>query len=128
MQPSFLPFWIAATHLSGISLRKIHTCLMHVEDIKQLFDAPVSLLQALGLTTNEIAALQQPDWQQVDKVLQWANEPAHHLITWSDANYPALLREISDPPLLLYVIGDPHILQQPQLAIVGSRNPTPAGL
>ncbi len=43
------------------------------------------------------------------------------IITLSDLRYPPLLREIHDPPDLLYVRGDPQLLLQPQLAIVGSR-------
>ncbi|MEW7976428.1 MAG: DNA-processing protein DprA [Candidatus Sedimenticola endophacoides] len=37
------------------------------------------------------------------------------------------MTQIADPPPLLYVVGDAHLLELPQLAIVGSRNPTEAG-
>jgi DNA processing protein len=46
----------------------------------------------------------------------------------SDARYPPLLRAIHDPPPLLYVRGDPALLCRPQLAVVGSRRASPAGL
>ena len=46
----------------------------------------------------------------------------------TDTRYPALLRTIHDPPPLLYTRGDPALLNEPQLAIVGSRNASPAGL
>jgi DNA processing protein len=45
-----------------------------------------------------------------------------------DEHYPPLLREIHDPPALLYVLGDPALLLTPQLAVVGSRGATSAGL
>ncbi len=45
-----------------------------------------------------------------------------------DARYPALLRTIHDPPPLLYIRGDPALLQEPLLAVVGSRRASPAGL
>ncbi len=48
-------------------------------------------------------------------------------ITLNDPHYPALLKEISDPPATLFLCGDANILNQPQIAIVGSRNPTHAG-
>ena len=51
----------------------------------------------------------------------------HHLVTILDDNYPVLLKEIPDPPLALFVKGDPTLLSTLQLAMVGSRNPTPAG-
>ena len=45
-----------------------------------------------------------------------------------DDHYPPLLREIHDPPAQLYVLGDPALLLTPQLAVVGSRGATSAGL
>ncbi|MEZ5502820.1 MAG: DNA-processing protein DprA [Halioglobus sp.] len=45
-----------------------------------------------------------------------------------DEQYPPLLREIHDPPPLLYVRGDPALLLEGQLAVVGSRKASPAGL
>lgn len=50
------------------------------------------------------------------------------MLSISDDRYPPLLREIHDPPPLLYVRGDVELLRQPQLAMVGSRRATPAGL
>lgn len=47
-------------------------------------------------------------------------------IALDDERYPSLLRAIHDPPPLLYVRGDPLVLQQPQLAVVGSRRASPA--
>ena len=45
-----------------------------------------------------------------------------------DERYPALLRAIHDPPPLLYLRGDPALLREPLLAVVGSRRASPAGL
>ncbi len=59
--------------------------------------------------------------------LEWLGAPGSHVIAISDDRYPPLLREIPDPPPLLYLRGDPALLSQPQIAIVGSRNPTPGG-
>ncbi len=50
-----------------------------------------------------------------------------HLITLHDARYPTLLREIDDAPPMLFIQGDPTILNLPQIAIVGSRNPSASG-
>lgn len=49
-------------------------------------------------------------------------------LSLSDERYPALLRTIYDPPPLLYVLGDVSLLQEAQLAVVGSRRASPAGL
>jgi DNA processing protein len=57
----------------------------------------------------------------------WLAEDGHHVVTASDANYPALLAETRNAPDRLFVRGDPDVLSLPQLAIVGSRNATPGG-
>ena len=44
-----------------------------------------------------------------------------------DLCYPERLKEIYDPPLVLYVRGDPEVLKQPGIAVVGTRHPTPYG-
>lgn len=62
-----------------------------------------------------------------DVELAWLQNAGAHVVTIADDRYPPLLRETADPPPLLYVRGDPALLSQPQLAIVGSRNPTPGG-
>jgi DNA processing protein len=57
----------------------------------------------------------------------WIQAPHHHVVPFVDARYPRLLRDCPGAPLALYVAGDPDILNDPQLSIVGSRNPTAAG-
>jgi DNA processing protein len=63
----------------------------------------------------------------VDCDLRWLEADGHHFIPWGSPDYPALLTQLRDPPIGLYVRGHPSVLASPQLAMVGSRNPTPAG-
>lgn len=49
------------------------------------------------------------------------------LLCWSDEEYPAYLREIADPPLVLFVRGRVELLSSPQLGVVGSRKASSAG-
>lgn len=64
----------------------------------------------------------------IEASLRWAEQPGNEVVTWTDPRYPALLREIADPPLALFVRGNPDVLSGPALAIVGSRNATPQGV
>jgi len=64
----------------------------------------------------------------VERALAWASRPGHAVITLAEAEYPRLLLEIPDPPILLYVSGKIPLLSSPALAVVGSRNATPQGL
>jgi DNA processing protein len=57
----------------------------------------------------------------------WLENPRHHLVPFTDPGYPALLRGAERYPTALYVVGNVGALNDPQLAIVGSRNPTPQG-
>lgn len=65
--------------------------------------------------------------QDVDTALAWLKQPGNRLVTLADAAYPAALLQTADPPLLLYACGRIELLNAPALAVVGSRNPTPAG-
>jgi DNA processing protein len=58
---------------------------------------------------------------------EWLIHDRHQIVRQESDQFPELLRQIPNPPLLLYVDGDPDLLQLPALAIVGSRNPTSGG-
>ncbi len=84
-------------------------------------------LRAIGLRPNAIARIAAGNDRQVAQDLAWAQAANNHLICYDDEAYPALLRQISDFPPLLYASGDIDLLQLPQIAIVGSRLCTPGG-
>ncbi len=69
-----------------------------------------------------------PDWRGVEADLSWLAAPGRHLITLCMPAYPPRLRHIPDPPPVLFVDGDADILCAAQLAMVGSRRPTPCGV
>ena len=66
--------------------------------------------------------------EAVDRTMAWASHPGQTILTLGDEAYPQSLLEIADPPNVLYVRGNPALLQKRGLAIVGSRNATPQGL
>jgi len=57
----------------------------------------------------------------------WIEEPQHCVLPFTDPRYPRALRALPGAPIALYVAGNAGVLNDPQLSIVGSRNPTPAG-
>ena len=69
----------------------------------------------------------QPSRALVEATLRWREQPGHRLIVPEDDAYPALLREIPDPPRLLHVIGRIELLSAQCLAVVGSRNASQQG-
>ena len=106
-----------------------------VESPQQLLNQPVqswrSLLSpaAADMLTRFISDPERSDVGQklAAELAYIESQPSLHCLTWDDPLYPRLLREIPRPPPLLYVRGDPSCLSLPQLAIVGSRNPSGGG-
>ncbi len=121
--------WIAFIHLPGVGLRRRQEMLEQFGSIEAVFDASRGLLEKYlsGAPQAVRAIADGPDSAGVEATLAWLAEPGHHLLTLLDRDYPPLLRQIPDPPLALYVLGDRACLSSPQLAVVGSRNPTPGG-
>lgn len=69
-----------------------------------------------------------PDETLLARCLDWAADERNRVLTLADDEYPDALLEIPDPPPLLYLKGQTHLLQHDALAIVGSRNATPQGI
>ncbi|MDD1618937.1 MAG: DNA-processing protein DprA [Methylococcaceae bacterium] len=63
----------------------------------------------------------------IDYDLEWLEQQNNGVLTFNDTNYPLQLKEIADPPPILFVRGNPDLLSLPQIAIVGSRNPSALG-
>lgn len=94
----------------------------------EIFIESNAALSALGLKSDSIQAIKNPDWSVINADQAWLSQKNNAVITLYDPAYPALLKEISDPPPLLFVRGNPDLLGLPQIAIVGSRNPSMLGI
>jgi DNA processing protein len=120
--------WLHLHRLTGggASLRRL---LAHFGSIEAIYAAPCSeLLPDLdGDQTQVDAVLAGPDAGQFEAERVWLDDPVNQLVVLTDPAYPPLLREIPDPPPLLFVRGDAALLRAPQLAVVGSRNPSHGG-
>jgi DNA processing protein len=91
--------------------------------------APASAWRALGLPLACSEARRASEIRDgAYHALAWLERPGQHLLMWDQPDYPALLAEISDAPPLLFVAGDPDILEKPQLAMVGSRRASRPGM
>jgi DNA processing protein len=93
-----------------------------------VFEHGVAVLRKLALTERQRALLFAPDEQRIDADLRWLESSGATLLAFGSPGYPPMLARIRRAPAALYVLGDASVLADPQLAIVGSRKPTPAGL
>jgi DNA processing protein len=120
--------WLILLRTSGLGVVGFHKLLNRFEQPEKILSAKSGQLSELGFNQSLISALQQPDLAAVQTDIDWAQAADnHHIITLFDPRYPPQLKTISHPPPVLFVRGDPDYLHQPQLAMVGSRNPTASG-
>ncbi|MEN8213930.1 MAG: DNA-processing protein DprA [Pseudomonadota bacterium] len=119
--------WLALIRAPRLGSISIHKLLRHFGSIADIFSASAGQLHAAGLKPSISEAILHPDEELIATDIAWLEQSGHHLVTWGNPRYPALLSEIPDPPAALFLKGNPELLKLPQLAIVGSRNPTSGG-
>jgi DNA processing protein len=115
------------TRAPGLTLPLLEAALERVgsaERLIQAWDADCAAA-ALPAATREFltGAAAAPNAQE----RRWIEAPHHHVLPFCDARFPMLLRRLPDCPLALYVEGRPEALCEPQIAVVGTRNPTAQG-
>jgi DNA processing protein len=120
--------WLALAHVPGLHAGQLADWLATGQPATDLLRQSPATLGALGLGQAAVAALRSPDLAGIAADLAWLDgAPQRSLLTWNCFGYPPLLAGIADAPLVLYVAGEVTSLSLPQLAIVGSRNPTGLG-
>lgn len=91
--------------------------------------APASAWRSLGLKAASADARRSAEIRDgASTALAWLERPAQHLLMWDQPEYPALLAELDDAPPLIFIAGNPNILEKPQLALVGSRRASRPGM
>jgi DNA processing protein len=120
--------WLALAHAPGLHCGQVQDWLAHGAAAADLTRESRAALASIGLGSAAIEALLHPDTAAIEIDLAWLQGAANRaLVTWGSSAYPPLLAQIPDAPLVLYAEGDATALCLPQLAIVGSRNPTALG-
>ncbi len=124
--------WIAASLLPGVGPVTLARLRQEGIDIPRLLRGETSLPRDCRLRPETLSALHDYQrrgalYQQAEQLLENAEQQRLQLLTLSDTAYPDLLRQIADPPLLLWIKGDPAVLCLPQLALVGSRKASREG-
>lgn len=125
--------WIAASLLPGVGPVTLARLRQDGIDIPRLLKGELSLPRDYRLRPDTLAALHDFQcrgelFRRADALLAYAEQERLHLLTPTSPGYPELLRQIPDPPLVLWVRGAPDVLSMPQLALVGSRKASREGL
>ncbi|GLX78515.1 DNA protecting protein DprA [Thalassotalea insulae] len=113
-------YWLALKLIPRLSIQK-KLVLVKRYGIEQLFNQPPSQ-QQLAISEKQYQGIVNPDWFAIEKIIAHSQQAGAVIVSYQDANYPQLLKQIYDPPLVLFVKGDTRLLNRQQIAIVGSRN------
>ena len=127
---SALKFWLWLTELPGLTNQTRLALLRHFPTPEDVYYAdPAEVLLTEGITREQAELLEDKDCAAAEKVLADCGELGLHIVTISDAAYPNRLRNIFDPPCLLYVRGRlPAFDDEAAVAVVGTRDCTPYGV
>lgn len=113
-------YWLALKLVPRLSVQK-KLDLVFLYGLMELFTEQ-SIIRNLGLTTPQYQGFINPDWQKIDTIIDQSHHSNAVIVTFENEKYPPLLKQIYDPPLVLFVKGDVENLIKNQIAVVGSRN------
>ena len=127
---SALKYWLWLTELRGLKNQTRLALLRHFGTPEDVFYADAGeILLTEGITREQAAILEDHRLDTADRVLADCQRLDLRLLTIQDAEYPGRLKNIYDPPCLLYVKGRlPAFDEEVAVAVVGTRDATPYGI
>ena len=122
-------YWLALALTQGLGPGRIKKLIEHFGSAENVFLASLTELEAMGLQAVSAQSLATGrSLELAQQECMKAIEAGAKIICLSDPDYPSRLKEIYDPPVILFVKGRVAVLNEPGLAMVGTRHPTPYGI
>lgn len=107
-------------NLGAQRIRMLLQGVSHPQLIFRLKRHELEQIHGIGpKTANDIVTFNE--WDEVDRILKKTERIGAQIMTYWDADYPTLLREIFDPPVIFWVKGDRSVLDTHSISIVGTR-------
>ena len=120
--------WLALALTPGLGPTKARRVIEFFGGVQALFRASLTELEAAGLRAVSAQSLGTGrSMELAQDELGKAAAAGAQVVSLDDPRYPAQLKQIYDPPLILYVRGNDAVISQPGIALVGTRHPTPYG-
>jgi DNA processing protein len=120
--------WVALSLTPGLGPTKSRKLVQHFGSAEAVFHASLTELESTGIKAVSAQSLANGKSAELGREeLARAAEAGVAILSMEDRLYPPRLKEIYDPPLLLYVRGNAEALVSPGIAVVGTRHPTPYG-
>lgn len=115
--------------LSGLGLRSVHALLAKLESPDRILSLTLPELVEAGVMKEVAARLSSPRLlDEADAEISKAHQLQVTLVPLDSASYPPLLKEIFDPPIVLYQLGHSEVLATDSISVVGARRATTYGL
>ncbi|HHB91977.1 MAG TPA: DNA-protecting protein DprA [Thioploca sp.] len=122
-----LKYWLALLYAPKIGPVNFIRLIKHFGSPQDVFAAGRSEWQAVKMKANLIQYLENIDWKIIENDLQWLEQPNNHILTLEHPDYPPMLKNIDDPPPILFIHGNYKLLTSQQIAIVGTREASEEG-
>tara|TARA_R110002096_G_scaffold246654_8_gene438942 strand:+ start:12138 stop:13289 length:1152 start_codon:yes stop_codon:yes gene_type:complete len=121
-------YWLALWRVKGVGAKNFISLLEVFSHPKRVLTATLSELKNAGVSAELAERIQRIDLSDADQDIKWLQNDDCHLMCWHDDDYPSLLKEIHDPPPVLFIRGNRALLSSLQIAVVGTRNPSALAL
>lgn len=127
---SQLKYWIWLSMKDRLRASLKSAAYRQFDTLEELYYADKRELRQIdGIEDRDIAELMNKDMDSVERVLEQCERGGIQILTMQDAIYPSRLKNIPDPPLVLYYKGRmPAFDEEVAIAVIGTRTPTPYGL
>ncbi len=120
--------WLALVLTPGLGPKRILKAADRLQDVSRIFRMSLTELEGLQFPAPSAQFLFSGKARaEAEQELTKLNARHGVLLTYDDSAYPERLREIFDPPPVLWALGDVSLLARPSIAVVGTRQPTPYG-
>ena len=125
-----LRYWIWLSLRSGVSDRERIKVLEHFGTPEDCYYADAAAYSAVeDLRQSAAEALLEKDLQEAEEILHLCEKKRIKILLFHDSNYPNTLKNIADPPVVLYYQGRlPDFNQEPMIGVVGTRKASAYGL
>ena len=121
-------YWLALALTPGLGPARIKKLIENFGTAGRVFDASLTELEATGIRAVSAQSIATgKSLEMAKEECAKAAEARARILSLSDPDYPSRLKEIYDPPVILFVKGSVEVLSQPGIAMVGTRHPTPYG-
>jgi len=120
--------WLALWLTPGLGPTRARRVVDHLGSAAAVFRASLTELEATGILASSAQSLATGKSMELAREeMARATAAGVEIVTLDDSLYPQQLKQIYDPPLVLYVRGQVEVISKPGIALVGTRHPTPYG-